>query len=171
MSYYIIMKKSLSILSLMWILILSWCGWSVDIVEYNDTLVSIVKECTDANQALFQTFQADQATIDSITSSLQSNIDICNEAKKKALVLWDYEKDSSLKDAVVNLLVTEVDYLQKFWLTERYRNIDNLTDEDKADYDWLVSSLNESQNLLNQQFTNLQDVQEGFAAKYGLKLE
>ena len=165
------MRKSFWILSLMWILVLSWCGWSISVIEYNDNFVALVKECTDANQTLFKTFQSDWATIDSIASSLQSNIDICNEAKKKALALWDYEKDSSLKDGVVNLLTMEVDYLQKFWLTERYRNIDNLTDEDKADYDWLVSSLNESQNLLNQQFTNLQDIQEGFAAKYGLKLE
>jgi hypothetical protein len=65
----------------------------------------------------------------------------------------------------------EVDYLQKFSKTSRYRNIDNLTDEDKASYDSIVSELNQSQTLLNQQFINLQDVQEAFAVKHGLKLE
>jgi hypothetical protein len=64
-----------------------------------------------------------------------------------------------------------VDYLQKFSATSRYWNIDNLTDEDKESYNWIVSDLNQSQESLNRQFTNLQDVQEAFAAKHGLKLE
>ncbi|MBR7037389.1 hypothetical protein IKI14_06160 [bacterium] len=50
-------------------------------------MVSIVRECTDANQNLFQTFQADSSTLDSIAESLQSNIEICNNAKAKALEL------------------------------------------------------------------------------------
>ena len=165
------MKKSLWLISLLWVIILSGCGWSGNVVEYNDTLVSIVKECTDANQELFQTFQADKSTLDSIAESLQANIEICDKAKAKASELWNFEKDSSLKDAVVNLLSMEVIYLEKFWTTQRYRNIDNITDEDKLAYDGLVSDLNEAQNSLNQQFTNLQTVQEAFAVKHGLKLE
>ena len=165
------MKKSFWLISLLWILILSWCWSSNNVVEYNDSFVSLVKECTDANQALYQNFNADWSTIDSITQTLQDNINICKNAQEKASKMWDYDKDSSLKEAVVNLLVMEVDYLQKFSETSRYRNIDNLTDEDKASYDSIVSDLNQSQTLLNQQFTNLQDVQEAFAAKHGLKLE
>jgi hypothetical protein len=65
----------------------------------------------------------------------------------------------------------EIDYLQKFSSTSRYRNIDNLTEEDRADYNSTVSDLNETQNALNQQFTKLQEVQEAFAAKHALKLE
>ena len=165
------MKKSIWLLSLLWILVLSGCGWSSNAVEYNDTLVAIVKECTDANQELFQTFQADRSTLDSIGEALQYNIDKCNDAKAKAIELWDYGKDSSLKDGVIDLLNKEVIYLERFWATQRYWNIDNITDEDKSAYDWLVSDLNESQNTLNQQFTDLQAIQEAFAAKNGLKLE
>ncbi len=164
------MKKGLWLISLLWILVLSGCGWSSNVVEYNDTLVSIVKECTDANQALFQTFQ-NSSTIDSIADSLQSNIEICNSAKAKASELWNFERDSSMKDGVINLLTMEVTYLEKFWATQRYRNIDNITEEDKLAYNWLVSDLNEAQNSLNQEFTNLQTIQEGFAAKHWLKLE
>ena len=165
------MKKSLSILWLFWILVLSGCGGSNNIVEYNDSFVAIVKECTDSTQTLFNTFQADKTTINSISDSLESSIATCENSKAQAITLWDYEKDSSLKDAVVSLLSTEIDYLKKFQTTERYRNIDNLTNEDKIAYDWIVSDLNTTQNSLNNQFTNLQDVQEAFAAKYWLKLE
>jgi hypothetical protein len=166
-----IMKKVFWLVSLLWVLILSWCWSSTNVVEYNDSFVALVKECTDANQALYQNFNAEWSTIDSITQALQNNISICQDTQAKASQMWDYEKDSSLKDAVVNLLTMEVEYLQKFSETSRYRNMDNLTNEDKELYNWIVSDLNQAQNLLNQQFTNLQDVQEAFAAKHGLKLE
>jgi hypothetical protein len=65
----------------------------------------------------------------------------------------------------------EIDYLQKFSSTSRYWNIDNLTEEDRADYNSTVSDLNETQNALNQQFIKLQEVQEAFAVKHALKLE
>jgi len=165
------MKKSLWLLSLLWILILSWCGSSTNVVEYNDSFVELVRECTDGNQALFQNYNANSATLDSISQSLQDNISICQNAQAKASQMWDYEKDSSLKDAVINLLTMEVNYLQKFSETSRYRNIDNLTEEDKIAYNWIVTELNEVQNYLNKQFTNLQDTQEAFAAKHGLNLE
>jgi len=165
------MKKSLWLISLLWVLILSGCGWSNNVVEYNDNFVELVKECTDANQTLYQNFNTDWSTIDSIIQTLQENINACQNAQSKASQMWDYEKDSSLKDAVVSLLTMEVEYLQKFSETSRYRNIDNLTDEDKESYNWIVSDLNQSQVSLNRQFTNLQDVQEAFAAKHGLKLE
>ncbi len=165
------MKKGFWILSLLWVLILSWCGWSMNIVEYNDSLVDMVKECTDSNQELFKNFSTDWANVDSIVQSIQDSVTICQNSQVKASQLWSYEKDSSLKDAVVELLAMEIDYLQKFSSTSRYWNLDNLTEEDREDYNSTVSDLNETQNALNQQFTKLQEVQEAFAAKHALKLE
>lgn len=165
------MKKTFWLISLLWILVLSWCWSSLDVVEYNDNFVALVKECTDANQTLFQNFNAEWASIDSITQALQNNIVICQNTQAEASKVWDYDGDSSLKDWVVNLLALEVDYLQKFASTSRYRNIDNLTEEDKEAYNWVVSDLNQSQSSLNQWFINLQDIQEAFAVKHHLKLE
>ena len=165
------MKKGFWILSLLWVLFLSWCGWSMNIVEYNDSLVDMVKECTDSNQELFKNFSTDGANVDSIVQSIQDSVTICQNSQVKASQLWSYEKDSSLKDAVIELLAMEIDYLQKFSSTSRYWNIDNLTEEDRGDYNSTVSDLNETQNALNQQFTKLQEVQEAFAAKHALKLE
>ena len=165
------MKKISSLILLLWVMVLSWCGGSMNVVEYNDSFVDLVKECTDSTQALFEVFKADGSTLDSISESLQESIALCQNAQSKAAQIWDYKKDSSLKDAVVSLLGMEIEYLQKFWNTSHYWNINNISDEDKDAYDWIVSDLNQSQNELNQQFTNLQDVQEAFAAKYWLKLE
>ena len=165
------MKKSLWLISLLWILILSWCWSSMDVVEYNDNFVSIVKECTDANQTLFQNFNTDWSSVDSIMASLQENISICENAQKKASDMWDYNKDSSLKDAVVDLLSKEVEYLQKFWSTSQYRNIDNITPEDEAVYGEVVKDLYQTETELNSKFVALQDIQEAFAVKNGLKLE
>lgn len=165
------MKKSLLILSLSALLVLSGCGWSGNVVEYNDSFVSLVKECTDSTQELFNVFQADESTIDSISESLENSINTCKNSESKASKMWDFDKDSSLKDAVVNLLSTEVDYLQKFWSTSHYWNIDNITDEDRAAYDALVTDLYTAEENLNNQFTSLQQTQELFAAKHGLKLE
>lgn len=164
------MKKSLWLIPVLWVLFLSWCGTS-NVIEYNDSFVEIVKECTDANQELFQNFNAEWVTVDSIEQSVQDNITICQWAKEKASKIWNFEKDSSLKDAVVELLTREIDYLEKFASSKAYWNTDNLTDEDKEAYSSIVAELNESQTSLNQQFTDLQDVQEVFAKKHWLVLE
>lgn len=164
------MKKSLAILSLA-LLILSGCGKSIDVVEYNDSFVAVVKECTDSTQELFNVFQADDSTIDFIKESLENSITICKNAETKAAKAWDFEKDSSLKDAVVNLLSAEVAYLQKFWSTSTYRNIDDITDADKVAYNSFVNELYLAEESLNNKFISLQDVQEEFAANHWLKLE
>jgi hypothetical protein len=72
--------------------------------------------------------------LDSIEQYLENNISICQNALTKASQMKDYDGDSSLKDGVTSLLAMEVDYLQKFSSTKPYRNIDNLTEEDKDSY-------------------------------------
>lgn len=165
------MKKGIAVLSLLWALILSWCWWTNNLIEYNDTFVTLVKECTDSTQALFDTFQAEWTTLDSISDSVQNCINICEDSQEKASKMSDYDKDSSLKDAVVDLLSSEVEYLKKFWSTERFRNLEDITDEDKAEYDSLVDDLYKEQEELNSKFVTLQEIQESFAAKHWLNLE
>lgn len=164
------MKKSLWLISLLWILTLSWCWSSLDVVEYNDSLVEIVNECLSANQSLYQTFNSEWMDVDYIAEAIQSNITICQASKEKVVKLWDYDGDSSLKNWVVDLLSADIDYLQKFATTKPYRNT-NVSEEDKIVYNSIVSELSQSQTVLNQQLINLQDIQEGFAAKHWLKLQ
>lgn len=165
------MKKSLFLAALAVVVILSGCGKSSNIVEYNDSLVSFVKECTEANQNLYEMYQAENSLVDSIIQVLDDNITICQNSKTKAEKLWNYEKDSTLKDAVVDLLSSEVSYLQKFRETSPYRSMANLTEEDKTAYDTVKNELTIAQNSLNDKFVSLQSIQEWFANKYGLRLE
>ena len=165
------MKKTLIILSLSVLLVLSGCGKSNNVVEYNDWFVALVKECTDSTQDLFKIYQEENSTLDDISASLDNCIKVCENAQDRSSKMWDFEKDSSLKDAVVDLLWTEVDYLKKFSSTSRYWNIDNITEEDKVEYDWIVNDLYKSEEILNSKFVSLQTTQEAFAAKHGLKLE
>ena len=165
------MKKSLIILSLSALLLLSGCWKSNNVVEYNDWFVALVKECTDSTQDLFKVYQAEDSTLDSISESLDRCIKICENAQERSSKMGDFEKDSSLKDAVVDLLSTEVAYLKKFSSTSRYWNIDNITEEDKVAYDSIVNDLYQSEEILNSKFVSLQSTQEAFAAKHGLKLE
>ena len=65
------MKKTLAILPLLALLVLAGCGKSVSVVEYNDSFVAVVKECTDSTQELFNVFQADDSTIDFIKESIK----------------------------------------------------------------------------------------------------
>lgn len=164
------MKKGIVFLALIWTVILSWCGNSGNVVEYNDSFVAIVKECTDSTQELFNVFNADWSTIDSIVESLESSINICKNSESKASKMWDFDKDSSLKDAVVDLLSTEVLYLEKFWATKRYRNTETVTNEDKEAYNVVRSDLSLTEEDLNAKFVSLQSVQEQFASTHGLKL-
>lgn len=164
------MKKIFSFLPLIWILFLSGCGSSMTVVEYNDSLVSIVKQCTDSTQSLYEVFQAEWSTVDSVLASLQSSISTCQNASTQTTKLWNFEDDDSLKNWVMDLLSAEINYLQKFETTQRYRNIDEITDEDKLAYDSIVGELYQMESELNAQFIALQEVQEAFAVKHWLKL-
>ena len=164
------MKKSLLVLWLATLIVLTWCWWSWNVVEYNDSFVAIVKDCTDSTQNLFDVYQTD-SSVDSILDTLNGCVDVCQSAQEKAAKLWDFDKDSSLKDAVVSLLSAEVEYLKKFWESSSYWNMENITDEDRVAYDWFINELQQLEDKLNDQFLSLQQVQELFAAKHGLKLE
>ena len=144
-----------------------------NVTEYNDKLVDLVKECTNSTQTLQEKYEKSDGseTVESIKQILEEDILICQKSETKVKELWDYDGDSSLKDAAVELLSIEVKYLQEFSKSSHYRNIDNITDEDRVTYDWIVDNLNQLLVKSIDQFINLQETQKTFAAKHGLILD
>lgn len=167
------MKKSLFVVWLLGIFILSWCGGQSNLKKYNDSIYDSVKECTDSTQPLFEKYEKSDGseTVESIVQILEEDIAICQKSEAKLKEMGDYDGDSSLIDSATKLLGLEISYLQKFWSTSRYWNIDTLTDEDKLQYNGVVNELNEIEDELNAQFLVLQQAQESFAAKHGVILD
>ena len=149
----------------------SFVSEEVSVLEYNDNFVTLVWKCTDANQALFQIFNTEWTSTEDINDTIQNNIDVCQNSLETALRIWDYNNDSSLKDAVVELLSMEVNYLDTLSKTSNYRDVTNITEEDKSKYDSVIAELNDALNWLNQKFLEMQNIQEEFAEKYWLKLK
>lgn len=167
------MKKSVFVMWLLGILILSGCGGQSNLKKYNDSIYDLVKECTDSTQTLFEKYEEvnSDITVDSIKQILEEDISICQNSEAEIKELGDYDGDNSLIDATTKLLSLEISYLEKFWSTSNYWNTDTITDEDRVQYNGAVNELNELEDALNAQFLVLQQVQEGFAAKHGLNLD
>ena len=167
------MKKSLFVAWLLGVLILSWCGGQSDLKKYNDSIYTSIKECTDSTQTLFENYENSDSsiTVESIMQTLEEDISICQKSETKVKGLGDYDGDSSLIDAATKLLWLEISYLEKFWSTNHYWNLETITDEDRLQYNGAVNELNELEDALNAQFLVLQQAQEGFAAKHGLILD
>lgn len=161
------MKKGLLYSALAWFLFLAWCGSSMTVVEYNDSFIAVVNDCLNVTQPFWDEFEWWNTDL----AMLQDDIQICKNAGKDASSLWNFDWDSSLKDAVVNFLWTYTDYLEKFTETSPYRNIDDISTEDEEDYRTLRQELANLEDDLNKQMSSLQEVQESFAAKHGLKLQ
>lgn len=167
------MKKSIFVIWLIGILILSWCGWQSKVKKYNDSIYTLVKECTDSTQVLFENYENNDGstTVESIMQTLSDDIAVCQKSETKLKDLGDYDGDSSLIDAATKLIWFEISYLEKFGSTNHYWNIENITEEDKLQYNGMVNELNELEDELNAQFLVLQQAQEVFAAKYSLILD
>jgi len=141
--------------------------------KYNDSIYDSIKECIDSTQVLFENYEKPNGSVavDSILQMLEEDISICQKSEAKLKEIGDYDGDSSLIDAATKVIWLEISYLQKFWSTSHYWNIDTITDEDRVQYNGAVNELNELEDALNAQFLVLQQTQEGFAAKHGLILD
>lgn len=167
------MKKGIFFVWLLGILILSWCGGQGNLKKYNDSIYTLIKDCTDSTQILFENYEKSDwsITVDSLMQTLEEDISICQKSENKLKELGDYDWDSSLIDASLKFVELEISYLQKFGSTSNYWNLETITDEDKLQYNGLVDELNELEDSLNAQFLVLQQAQEGFAAKHELILD
>lgn len=163
------MKKIFSLFVLIWVLVLSGCGWW-DAQLYHDNIFNAVKDCVDSNNEFYNNFN-EGAKVEAIVELLQANIESCQASKEKIETLWNFKKDSSFKDAAINFLDKNINYLEIFLSTSGYRNLETITDEDMAWYKSVSSQLEIAVQELDSALNDLPLVQNTFAQKHGIKLE
>ena len=84
------------------------------VVEYNDKLVDITEDCFVAQELIRDAINSDTYNPNTAELLYKTAVNICNDSKKSATKIKPHNDDSSLKDAVVALLETEIAYLEKF---------------------------------------------------------
>jgi len=160
--------KKLRLLLTSAVILLAGCG-GVKVIDYNDKLVDLTDACFSAEGTVRDALDAENYGV--ANELLDAALTTCQTSKTKAEAMDAYKNDSSLKEAVVALLDTEIEYLKTFKDYVAYRSLDELTEEQEAAYNALDAELDAIDNRIVAASDNLVTVQEAFAATHGFDLE
>ena len=185
--------KKIRLLALLWVILiagsLAGCGgdkesnntwdfiieditWENDaVINYNDTLVDLASECIISEDNIWNTYDNENSTAEDVIKAIDNTISQCSNAWNKIDDLWDWEWDSSLKDWVLNIIEKEINYYSKFKELLPYLEKEELTEEEKAEYDAIYSEIETLDKELSEANENLMTIQEKFASDYGFELE
>ena len=164
------MKKNQIFLFLSSILLLSGCGNS-GAQLYHDNIYNAVRDCFVARNNAFTIYYNENPRVEDILDAINLAIESCQISKEIVENIWDYKKDSSFKDAVIDYLSSDIEYLTLYVDNSRFWNIETLNDEDALAYQEVRSQLLSSQEILMSNIENMSQSQKDFASKYGVKLE
>lgn len=185
--------KKIRLLALLWVILiagsLAGCGgdkesnntwdfiieditWENDaVINYNDTLVDLASECIISEDNIWNTYDNENSTAEDVIKAIDNTISQCSNAWNKIDDLWDWEWDSSLKDWVLDIIEKEINYYSKFKELLPYLEKEELTEEEKAEYDAIYSEIETLDKELSEANENLMTIQEKFASDYGFELE
>lgn len=185
--------KKIRLLALLWVILiagsLAGCGgdkesnntwdfiieditWENDaVINYNDTLVDLASECIISEDNIWNTYDNENSTAEDVIKAIDNTISQCSNAWNKIDDLWDWEWDSSLKDWVLDIIEKEINYYSKFKELLPYLEKEELTEEEKAEYDAIYSEIETLDKELSEANKNLMTIQEKFASDYGFELE
>ena len=185
--------KKIRLLALLWVILiagsLAGCGgdkesdntwdfiieditWKNDaVINYNDTLVDLASECIISEDNIWNTYDNENSTAEDVIKAIDNTISQCSNAWNKIDDLWDWEWDSSLKDWVLDIIEKEINYYSKFKELLPYLEKEELTEEEKAEYDAIYSEIETLDKELSEANENLMTIQEKFASDYGFELE
>lgn len=185
--------KKIRLLALLWVILiagsLAGCGgdkesnntwdfiieditWENDaVINYNDTLVDLASECIISEDNIWNTYDNENSTAEDVIKAIDNTISQCSNAWNKIDDLWDWEWDSSLKDWVLDIIEKEINYYSKFKELLPYLEKEELTEEEKAEYDAIYSEIETLDKELSEANENLMSIQEKFASDYGFELE
>ena len=185
--------KKIRLLALLWVILiagsLAGCGGDKEsdntwdfiiedntrkndaVINYNDTLVDLASECIISEDNIWNTYDNENSTAEDVIKAIDNTISQCSNAWNKIDDLWDWEWDSSLKDWVLDIIEKEINYYSKFKELLPYLEKEELTEEEKAEYDAIYSEIETLDKELSEANENLMTIQEKFASDYGFELE
>ena len=156
-----------------WDVIIEDISWENEaVINYNDKLVGFASNCIISENGIWNVYDTDDYSIEDVKSAINETISICSNAKEQINNLWDWEWDSSLKDGAIVIIEKEIEYINKLNESLPYlENEENLSEEDKEIYEWIVSEI----QAINQELLDANDdiiaIQDNFAKAHWFELE
>ena len=196
--FYILYKrimKNLRLLALLWIVLVSatlvGCEsnkdenidksgdfiiedvtWENDaVIDYNDNLVDIASACIETADAAWDTLANAEATIQDLKDYTNKAIEDCTNSINAINKLWDWEKDSSLKDGAISLLEKYVAWFTKFEEGIPYIDSENPVADENWSFDKIMEEVAQIDNEINALNSELSTIQYAFAESHGFSLE
>ena len=187
--------KNLKLLSLLWVIVifgtLAGCWnkndvnngneWDLVIedisaennaaIDYNDNLVDLASACIMSEESIWDTYNDESATVETVTLAINETVDECSKAMNEIKNLGDFEWDSLLKDWVLDIIWKDIAYYSKFNEILPYIAKEQLTEEENTAYEALLAEIETLDNELTEANENLITIQEQFAKTHGYELE
>ena len=141
------------------------------VINYNDNLVDLASKCLASEDTIWTTYNDANSTTDDIISAIENTISECSNTSDEINKLWDWEGDNSLKSWILDIIEIEINYYTKFSELLPYLEKEDLTDEERADYDVIYAEVETLDKELSDANDNLLVVQEQFAKNHWFELE
>lgn len=141
------------------------------VIEYNDNLVDLAYSCISSEDNIWNRFDDEEASTESIQEAIDDTISKCTSVIEDIDNLWDWEWDSSLKDAAIVTIEKDIAYFDKLSELLPYTEKEDLTDEENATYEALFDEIETLDSELLLANENLAAVQEEFAKNHWFELE
>jgi len=147
-----------------------------EVVQYNDKIINLSKKCAESEDliwTLYDAYSEDNTSfkVEDIQNAINSTIKLCSDNLQEVNNAWDWEWDSSLKDWSVEFLSREIEYYQKFSELLPYLTKWDLTEDEKAIHDSLLTEIQSIEERLWKATKDLTPIQRQFAKKYDFELE
>lgn len=141
------------------------------VINYNDNLVDLASKCLASEDTIWTTYNDANSTTDDIISAINNTISECSNTSDEINKLWDWEGDNSLRSWILDIIEKEINYYTKFSELLPYLEKEDLSDEEKADYDVIYAEVETLDKELSDANDNLLVVQEQFAKNHWFELE
>lgn len=141
------------------------------VINYNDNLVDLASKCLASEDTIWTTYNDANSTTDDIISAINNTISECSNTSDEINKLWDWEGDNSLKSWILDIIEKEINYYTKFSELLPYLEKEDLSDEERADYDVIYAEVETLDKELSDANDNLLVVQEQFAKNHWFELE